>query len=214
MPHAVLLGDSIFDNQSYIQRGEPDVIRQLRERLPADWSATLLAMDGSVTTAIPRQLARLPVETTHLVLSVGGNDALSQMNALSEAVPTVAHALARFAVLQDTFERDYRKMLDAVLARGLPTTVCMIYNGAFHEASYQRILTLGAAIYDDVILRAAATYGLPVLDLRLVCAEPADYANPIEPSAHGGAKIASAIAALLTTHDFASGGARVYGPMR
>ncbi|MGH2502104.1 MAG: SGNH/GDSL hydrolase family protein, partial [Ktedonobacterales bacterium] len=137
MPHAVLLGDSIFDNQAYVQSGEPDVIHQLRERLPDGWSATLLAVDGSVTADIPPQLAGLPAATTHLVLSVGGNDALGQMSALAETAPSVAHALARFAALQDAFERDYHQMLDAVLARGLPTTVCTIYNGAFPEASYQ-----------------------------------------------------------------------------
>ena len=42
-----------------------------------------------------------------------------------------------------------------------------------------------------------------LVDLRLVCAEDADYANPIEPSARGGAKIAGAIAELVTGHDFA-----------
>jgi hypothetical protein len=33
--------------------------------------------------------------------------------------------------------------------------------------------------------------------LRLVCTEPSDYANPIEPSGSGGRKIALAIAASL-----------------
>jgi hypothetical protein len=38
---------------------------------------------------------------------------------------------------------------------------------------------------------------LPVIDLRLVCTEPADYANPIEPSSRGGEKIARAIIGAL-----------------
>jgi hypothetical protein len=38
---------------------------------------------------------------------------------------------------------------------------------------------------------------LPAIDLRLVCTEPADYANPIEPSGRGGLKIAGAIARSL-----------------
>jgi hypothetical protein len=75
MPHVVLLGDSIFDNAAYV-RGGPDVVRQLREMLPAGWSATLLAVDGAVTRSVPAQIARLPADATHLVLSVGGNDAL------------------------------------------------------------------------------------------------------------------------------------------
>jgi hypothetical protein len=33
-----------------------------------------------------------------------------------------------------------------------------------------------------------------VIDLRLVCTEPADYANEIEPSGPGGRKIAAAVA--------------------
>ena len=45
--------------------------------------------------------------------------------------------------------------------------------------------------------RAAFARSVPVIDLRLICTEPADYANPIEPSVQGGQKIASAIAGWL-----------------
>jgi hypothetical protein len=34
-----------------------------------------------------------------------------------------------------------------------------------------------------------------VIDLRFVCSSPEDYANPIEPSSKGGAKIARCIVA-------------------
>jgi len=59
-------------------------------------------------------------------------------------------------------------------------------------------------MFNDVILRAAFHWRLPVIDLRLICSEPSDYANPIEPSGSGGAKIARAIAATL---DLATGNA-------
>ena len=58
------------------------------------------------------------------------------------------------------------------------------------------------ATFNDVITRAAFEAGLPLIDLRLVCDEDADYANPIEPSVAGGAKIAGAIVRLLSEHDF------------
>jgi hypothetical protein len=45
-----------------------------------------------------------------------------------------------------------------------------------------------------VIVRAAWARQCGILDLRLICHEPADYANPIEPSGQGGAKIARALA--------------------
>ena len=53
-------------------------------------------------------------------------------------------------------------------------------------------------VFNDVILRVAVEYGLAVIDLRFVCTEPSDYANPIEPSSIGGAKIARAIVDLLS----------------
>lgn len=210
MPHVALLGDSIFDNQSYVQPGEPDVIRQLQGRLPADWEATLLAVDGSVTTDIRHQLAHLPTDATHLIISVGGNDALGQLDVLTSSANSVAQALARLAAIQDQFELTYRGMLDTVLAYRLPTAVCTIYNGNFPDAAYQRLATFGVTSWDDTILRSAIERGLPVLELRLICTDAADYANPIEPSARGGDKVAAAIAALVTTHNFAQGRTAIY----
>lgn len=75
MGHIVLLGDSIFDNARYVPGG-PSVVEHLRRALPAAWRATLLAVDGSVAADVVRQLADLPADATHLVVSAGGNDAL------------------------------------------------------------------------------------------------------------------------------------------
>ena len=72
--HVTLLGDSIFDNSRYVPGGSP-VVDQLH-RLPRGWRATLLAVDGAVAADVPSQLARLPADATHLVVSAGGNDAL------------------------------------------------------------------------------------------------------------------------------------------
>jgi hypothetical protein len=59
MNHVVLLGDSVFDNAAYVGGG-PDVVTQLRQRLPHEWRASLLAVDGSLIGGIAQQLARLP----------------------------------------------------------------------------------------------------------------------------------------------------------
>ncbi len=52
-------------------------------------------------------------------------------------------------------------------------------------------------MFNDVIARTAHAHGLDLIELRLVCTKPSDYANPIEPSGAGGAKIARAIASAL-----------------
>ena len=77
MPHLVLLGDSIFDNAAYTGGG-PDVVSQTREALPTGWTASLLAIDGSTTDDVAEQVDRLPTDASHVVLSVGGNNALIQ----------------------------------------------------------------------------------------------------------------------------------------
>ena len=81
MPHLVLIGDSILDNAAYT-RGGPDVVSQVRGLLAPGWEATLLAVDGSTTDHVADQLGRLPKQATHLVLSVGGNDALMHQRIL------------------------------------------------------------------------------------------------------------------------------------
>ncbi len=203
MGHVVLLGDSVFDNGAYVRPGEPDVARQLRDRLPAGWAATLAAVDGAVADSVRRQLERVPPGATHLVVSVGGNDALRRQDVLGAPARSVAEALLALSEVRDGFARGYRAMLDAVLARGLPTALCTVYDPRFPDPARQRVAVAGLALFNDTITREAFGRGLPLVDLRLVCSEDADYANPIEPSARGGAKIAGAIAELVTGHDFA-----------
>lgn len=194
MTHVVLLGDSIFDNGSYVRRGEPDVVAQVQEKLPAGSRATLCAVDGAVTSGVERQLARLPADASHLVVSVGGNDALRSSGLLREQARSVAEVITKFAVVQDEFALNYRTMLDAVLERRLPTALCTIYDARFPDPQEQRLVVTALSIFNDVITREAFTRRLHLIDLRLICNEPDDYANPIEPSAKGGDKIAGAIA--------------------
>jgi lysophospholipase L1-like esterase len=195
MSHLVLLGDSIFDNGAYVGQA-PDLVQQLRTRLGQGWQATLLAVDGDVTADVQRQLGGLPRDATHLVVSVGGNDALGSASILAQPATSVAEAVGRLAEAQSRFRQAYARMVEAVVATGLPAALCTIYDSNYPEPQ-RRVVVAGLALFNDVITRAAFSRRLPVLDLRLVCSEPSDYANPIEPSAQGGDKIARAIAALV-----------------
>ena len=59
MKHIILLGDSIFDNASYVP-GKSPIIKQLQSQLPTSWKATLLAVDGDVTEDVLSQTSNLP----------------------------------------------------------------------------------------------------------------------------------------------------------
>jgi hypothetical protein len=199
MSHVILLGDSIFDNASYVQKGEPNVVAQVRGKLPTGWRATLLAVDGAVTSSVSAQLSRMPADATHLVLSIGGNDALGSSGILRENARSVAEVMTRIADVRDSFARSYRKMLEEVVRHRLPTAICTIYDARFPDPQEQRHVVAALSFLNDIITREVFSRNLSLIDLRLICNEDADYANPIEPSAKGGDKIAAVIAKAVTT---------------
>ena len=205
-----LIGDLTLDNGHYVA-GEPDVIAVLRTLLPMGWDALLLAKDGNVITDVAEQLRNLPQFATRIVLSVGGNDALRLAGIFSQRVNSVGEALAMLADERDTLAASYRAMLDAVLAHGLPTAICTIYEPAFPDARFRRLASIALAILNDCILREAFVRRLPAIDLRLVSSSDDDFVSVIEPSATGGAKIARAIARLLAEARFTGNCSEVFG---
>ena len=86
--------------------------------------------------------------------------------------------------------------------------------------SVPNVVLLGDSIFDNGVyvrpgpdvaeqLRQDLPAGWTVT-LRAVDGDPADYANPIEPSVRGGEKIAAAISAVVLGHDFRAGRAAIF----
>jgi GDSL-like Lipase/Acylhydrolase family len=201
MKHIILLGDSIFDNKAYISGG-PDVIAHLRRQIPVEWKATLRAIDGSTVEDVRSQIRDLPDDSTHLIVSVGGNDAILNADILQDRAESSAEVLNKMADIADTFESYYCEMLQSVLSLGKATAVCTIYYPRIPDSLIQKIAVTALTIFNDVIIRQAFLEGIPLIDLRLVCSEGTDYANEIEPSIEGGRKIAASIVRLVKEHNF------------
>ncbi len=201
--HIVLLGDSTFDNGAYTDGGRA-VVEHLRDLLGSGSRATLLARDGALLSNVRAQLGQLrqlalePDPPTHVALSAGGNDLLGMIDVLTEPVSSVGEGLLRIRRTAQHFGAGYRALLDSVLEAALPLVICTVYNGAFEDASYQAMVETALRVFDQEIVDAGAERGVPVVELRRVCASPDDYWNPIEPGERGGARIAAAIAAALT----------------
>ncbi len=207
MTHIVLLGDSVFDNAVYVPDGLP-VLDHLRQLLTGGDRATLLAIDGDCINDVAAQLTRLPSDTTHLVVSVGGNDALRygavlQAN-LTVRAPSLPTILQDFAEMKAEFSQAYRRMLHQVLAMRLPTAIATIYDQCpVSDPILGLLATTILPMFNDCITRQSVELQLPLLDLRVLCNQPSDYStlSPIEPSSTGGAKIAQAIADLIQHHN-------------
>lgn len=212
MAHIVLLGDSIFDNAAYVPAGTE--VQACLQSLPGrPHRVSLLARDGDVLADMAAQVARLralPAPADWLVVSCGGNDVLGLVGAMHSPVGTVIEAAELLAAWQAGFRRAYGDMLDLLLAQGIPVAVATIYDAV---PGLSPGLRTALAPFNDVILREAVQRRLPVLDLRVVCADAGDYASssPIEPSVQGGKKIAGAIGELVHAQSPAAAHTLVYG---
>ena len=223
--HIVLAGDSIFDNGSYVP-GQPDVAQQLRNQLGEDSNVTLLAIDGDVTKDVHNQLTQLPEDTSHLFISVGGNDALGLLHIFTDPVSSVGEGFLKFSRVQTTFQQEYKAMLENALSLNIPTTICTIYKPCFYHpdmsrvGSYvgngvtitdlQNVSVTALTAFNDVILQEAVTTGIPLMDLRVMYDNVADYANPIEPSTIGGQKMVSVMESIINEHPFSENLAVLY----
>ena len=184
-----------------------------RKALGEQWEVTLRAVDGDSIADVPARLHKLPEGSTHLIVSVGGNDAMGNRAILERKTRDAAEIFRELAEIQQRFCADYQDMLEQVVACRLPTAVCTIYDEIpFPDYRMRQMVKVALSVFNDCIIRAASRQGVPALELRDVCREPTDFSqiSPIEPSCDGGAKIAYAIARLLRDHDFDSRQTAIY----
>ncbi|MDX8414259.1 MAG: SGNH/GDSL hydrolase family protein [Mariprofundales bacterium] len=208
MNHIILLGDSVFDNAEYV--GENSSVQDaLKSIMDRNAKVTLLAVDGNVTADVLVQLQSLPKNATHLFISCGGNDALRQAHILNERVTSVGDAMmVLFEVIKE-FQCNYHRMLKTALRNNKNIALCTIYNSS-PGISQQAFTVL--ALFNEIILHEAVKHQLPVIDLRMLCSEAADFSkiSPIEPSAIGASKIAGRIKSLVNYHQYGSSETRIY----
>jgi len=191
--HFVLLGDSIFDNESYVGEHGFPVIKYLQDLLGEDSKANLLAVDGHVIKDVYRQAKKIPKGTSQIFLSVGGNDITRHLYFLEQPVNSVAEVLLEFNRLVEEFQEDYFKLLQHLNSLQIPLTTCSIYNCSFEPDLTQVCVETALRMFNDAIIQSAYELSVPYIDLRIVCTDPSDFVEEIEPSNFGGKKIAEAL---------------------
>ena len=182
----ILLGDSIFDNESYVDSG--DSVKELLQMALPNSNVTLLAVDGDVTTDVHKQLESFPSDATCVFVSCGGNDALRNISFLDNKTSSIGESLDLLHGVIEEFRENYTSMLKAVLGKHSKVFVCTIYNKV-PGLSGSAVTAL--ALYNETILEILSQHKIPILDLRVICSDERDYSkiSPIEPSRQGGGKI-------------------------
>lgn len=200
MKRVVLLGDSILDNRSYTAP-EPDTAFHLQEFLGGGWAVELHARDGAVMAGIAGQVDRLPADVDVAIVSIGGNDATSHLHLLEPRTGSSVEQLGQLRRVAKDFAAAYAECLALLRKRVQRLVACTIYEVPLDSPARADLARVPLSLLNDQIIRAAASAGAEVLDLRFVCDEPADYVLQIEPSARGARKIARAIAHVVRDQD-------------
>lgn len=197
----ILLGDSIIDNGVYVRPGEPDVAKQLQALL-SQHTIVKRAFDGAVCADVNGSQVGNLKSTDCVVLSVGGNDALHHIDLLETTTEmTAKDILLRLWMIREEFRRTYASLLNRLAATRAQVLVMTIYNPRFRgpglDDAYQKAAESAVSIFNDVIQQEAHLRSFHILELRNLFSDSDDYANPIEPSAIGGAKLAAALSAWI-----------------
>jgi hypothetical protein len=217
MRNVALVGDSVFDNEEYVQTGEPSVDNQFREQLPPEDEVFRTARDGYFLQDVPEQLLDLPENTTHVFLSTGGADALtflSRLDYFEKPTGTFGDGVDNFGRMRESFMLKYRKILSKVVDACPKTIPCTVYAGNFDDQTLQSRVETVLPIINDAIIGAAYDFGLPLIELRQVFVHETDYASPLEPSVRGGEKLSRAMVNVLRRHDFSLERTSIYSNSR
>ena len=199
MTFTTLLGDSIIDNKSYVQHGEFSVLEHLEHQSGLEFQQ--LAYDGHTTeNVLSGQILSPTVQTSsHLVLSIGGNDLLYNIPFLYEGpIENINGAIA--GVQQYIFnplQQRYETIVEKLSSHRANLLLCTVYEGDLGRSDeYRDVLDSSKTMvssFNDIVYKTANKFDADVLELRHIFTSPEDYANPIEPSHIGGEKLAQEI---------------------
>ena len=174
----ILLGDSVFNNNSYVEKGKA-VNEILNKKADENTIIISLARNDSTINNIYQQLENVNIDLnnklTTVFLSVGGNDIMNLHK----------------RNLDDTFEK-YNTLIHAITTK-LPNIKLVLLN-VYYPPNVSK--------YDSIIDKwntnleleyKANNKNIYILNLANLLKESSDFVFDIEPSITGGEKIANKI---------------------
>lgn len=188
--HLVLLGDALQN----IDLGSGKIESALVPRPRNPWKLTVV---HSLQTLQRGHVRQIPDDATHVVISVEGAWAIEASGLLQAGTHTIRAALKTLSAAADEFEDILAGMIAAAKETGLPTVVCTLVPARHVKPGEHRVSTTALAIFNDRVVRCAFGARLPIVDLRMVCDEDADYASATLLSRAGVRKAANVIRAAL-----------------
>ena len=174
----ILLGDSVFNNNTYVEKGK--AVNELLEK-NADENTTIicLARNESTINTIYQQLSDVNIDLndklTTVFLSLGGNDIMNM----------------REKNVDDIFEK-YNTLTKAITTK-LPNVKLVLLNVYYppNKANYNSRIDKWNTMID--LQYKNNDKNIHILNLANLLTDPSDFVFDIEPSSTGGEKIANKI---------------------
>jgi len=194
-PKIVLFGDSILNNTRYVPSGK-SVIAHLKHMYGDNLQT--YAQDGAYISNVYGQVEQYEnygttsgsdSTRTHIIISVGGNDLLNEMNIGELNESKVMHLSSKYERLLKYICGKYPNAVIHLLNVYQPT------HEIFVSASKQ-IEQWNNQVYNRATENVASGRKkqlVNVVKIDEVCVEKSDFVNVIEPSVKGGKKIVSLI---------------------
>jgi len=192
-PKIVLFGDSILNNTRYVPSGK-SVIAHLKHMYGDNLQT--YAQDGAYISNVYGQVEQYEnygttsgsdSTRTHIIISVGGNDLLNEMNVgeLNESKVTYLSS-------------KYERLLKYICGK-YPNAVIHLLN--VYQPTHEIFISASKQIehWNNKVYNTASDASnrkkqvVNVVKIDKVCVEKSDFVNVIEPSAKGGKKIVSLI---------------------
>jgi len=174
----ILLGDSVFNNNSYVEKGKA-VNDLLQKNTDENTRIICLARNDSTINNIYQQLENVNIDLNDklitVFLSVGGNDimTLQQKN------------------VDDAFEK-YKTLIDAITTK-LPNVKLVLLNVYYPPNASKYYSSIEKWNTNIDLEYESNNKNIYILKLENLLKEPSDFVFDIEPSITGGVKIANNI---------------------
>jgi hypothetical protein len=188
--HVVLLGDALLDAYSSIDKSpgkfEGDILPGTRH----PWKLSVVSA-AEVERAGPALV--LPKDATHAMIFIEGNHAIEQSGLLDSRPGAYGQTLEQLTLAADEFERTLERLIHVAQAARLVIMVGTMFPPNYKDPLRQRTACAALAVFNDRVTKRAAAARASLIDLRLTCNEPEDYAKPTLLSKSGVQKVANVI---------------------
>ncbi|HEY6241089.1 MAG TPA: hypothetical protein VIW78_09635 [Burkholderiales bacterium] len=201
--HLVLLGDALQNID--LGKGQAESALVPAPRNP--WKLTVLQPPEVLQQGHTRAI---PAEASHIGICVDGGWAIETSGLLQGSARTIREGLDVLASAADEFENVFARLVSAAVEAGVPTIVCTLVPARYIEPSQQRVAATALAIFNDRVLRRAIAARLSIVELRLICDEPGDFATETLLSRAGVRKVANVARSALYDISRNPGRTRVY----